>query len=147
MGDVFFKTSDSNIWEATLHHQNDTTIEYYRRIFNHCGDPESFERNVISAIGGVSLRGKIERWTPELWMDFLASLDREWESYLDWHKRQKFLSQAIEREAYPRPIYFDHQQSTWLTEPWCHEPIMENSQVIPAPMEGASLCAVVQNRT
>ena len=48
-------------------------LEYMRSTFNHCGDPTSFERNILSRQGGAVVHSRSDhqaRWTPKFYAEF-----------------------------------------------------------------------------
>lgn len=116
LGDVFYKVHGvQGIYEVRVHNQDARTLAYYQGIFNHNGDPTSFYRNVVSAVGGADLHG--HRWTPELWHAFIEFLGLKHEDYLRWHEARVYLeSPPNPRDPAPRPIFWNGVQ--FETEPW-----------------------------
>jgi hypothetical protein len=99
-------------------------MEYIRSDFN--GDAAEFERIVIARQGGVIIRysdqASYPRWTPELYQAFVSWLGSDYERHKEnW--RVKCLQYGWEFEfepapAVPRPIYYNFELHTYVTEPW-----------------------------
>lgn len=113
-----------------VHNASASTIEYSRTIFNHGDDPTSFERNVLSAQGGVSInyseeRGYPKHWEPWFYDAFVEHLKaKHAESvaslaamYDKWNVPEN--ERDVRADLFiPRPIYFDHITQRFETEPW-----------------------------
>ena len=105
-------------------------IEYMRSTFNHCGDPTSFERNILSRQGGAVIRAVHRdssnfphRWTPEVYGLFVANLYRQRAERVAYHARKAAQYgadwPALEpMRPVPVPLYFDMVTRRYETEPW-----------------------------
>jgi hypothetical protein len=134
MGDVEYQVmGDTPVRSIEVHQASNHTLEYARTIHNYNGDPTSFERNVLSAQGGVSIhctedREYPKRWQPELYDAFVAHLHAMHEQaavqmedmYTRWQVPAD--QRAVMAPAFiPRPIFFNMQTQRYETESWFEE--------------------------
>lgn len=137
----------TEIRSITVHNASESSLEYQRGIHNYncsapwqdgkhangpcaqCQDPSSFERNVVSAQGGVSVCYSEQRQGP-YHMD-PAIYDAFVQHLREKHEESRVAMEAMydrwnvpraERDVtnlfIPRPIYFDYVTRRFETEPW-----------------------------
>ncbi|RZU28951.1 hypothetical protein [Edaphobacter modestus] len=99
-------------------------LDHIRKDFN--GDADEFERTVVARQGGVIIRFSdlpgYPRWTPEFYRAFTewlisdhAAADADWKATC---ARMGHAYEPSKMAPIPRPIYWDEEQRTYLTEPW-----------------------------
>jgi len=113
---------------VTVYSANDHMIEYMRSTFNHNGDPTSFQRNVLSSLGGAAVKISgakwgDSRWTPDLYAEFIeymhASYAKRKQQWEEMCKRRGLESEPfVEMEPLPKPIYWDEEAKHYADEPW-----------------------------
>jgi hypothetical protein len=107
-------------------------LEYMRSTFNHCGDPTSFERNILSRQGGAVVHSRSDhqaRWTPEFYAEFAlwlyakyADAKKKWAEMCErrgWGEEE--LKQFDDMRPVPKAMYWSQEASTYLVEPWWAE--------------------------
>ena len=109
----------------------DHMLAYRQSIFNHNGNPFSFQRNVLDAVGGAQVswshynRDNWNRWTEPLWEAFVAWLKAEHERDYAWcdkfQREHEFYDFPLPVLTLPRPIYWDLAENCWKTEPFYQE--------------------------
>ena len=124
--DVFGHADISNV---ESYHNTQHGLDYMRSIFNDCGDPTSFDRNILSRQGGAVVHTRNsspDRWTPEFYTAFVLWLHAK---YVDGKKRwaetcarrgwgEAELAQYEEMRPVPKAMYWSQEASTYLIEPW-----------------------------
>ena len=111
-------------------YQNTTHgLEYMRSTFNHCGDPTSFERNILSRQGGAVVHTRTDapaRWTPEFYTEFVLWLHAKYingkQKWAEMCERRGWgaeeLAQYESMRPIPKAMYWSQEESTYLVEPW-----------------------------
>lgn len=112
--------------EIEIHRELGWLAEHRKSIWN--GDDESYQRNVLDAIGGAQVHwtnrsgDAWRRWTPELYDAFVADVKRnhadavaQTESMRAKHPDVKFEDHAL---VIPRPIYWSDAAGRFETEPF-----------------------------
>ena len=118
----------SNATEISVYGANVHMLAYMERTHNHCGDPTSFARNVLSRQGGATFcsNGTMLHWTPDLYLAFVEWLIAKYEAAkIKWAGICERYGWGAEEMAQfgpmaiiPVPMYFDQTNRTHLVEGW-----------------------------
>ena len=122
----------ADIFSVETYRNTPHGLEYMRSTFNHCGDPTSFERNILARQGGAVVHTRNSspsRWTPEFYLEFVIWLRAK---YVEGKKRwaetcarrgwgEAELAQFEEMRAVPKAMYWSPEASSFLVEPWWTE--------------------------
>jgi len=119
----------ANIFSVETYRNTPHGLEYMCSTFNHCGDPTSFQRNILSRQGGAVVHSHKDhqaRWTPEFYAEFVLRLrakyvaaKKRWAETCErrgWGEEE--LRQFEEMRAVPKAMYWSQEASTYLAEPW-----------------------------
>jgi hypothetical protein len=120
---------DADLYGVEAYANTPHGIEYMRETFNHCGDPTSFDRNILSRQGGAVVHSRTKspsRWTPQLYATFVDWLyTKHAASRLKWVETCKRngwgdeeLAQFDPMRPVPRAMYWSQESSRYLVEPW-----------------------------
>jgi hypothetical protein len=140
----------ADISSIETYYRDERGLEYIRSTFNHCCDPTSFERNVLSRQGGAVVHTRnsmLSRSTPEFYAEFVASLYAKYEAgRVAWAatcKRRGWgeseLKAYEEMRPVPKAMYFDHDVAkAYVVEPWW-TPNMAMTGILNCPIH-AEIC-------
>jgi hypothetical protein len=122
----------ADIFSVETYRRDERGLEYMRSTFNHCGDPTSFERNILSRQGGAVIRSHKNyqaHWTPEFYAEFVLWLHakyveakKKWATtceHYGWGEAE--LKQFEDMRPIPKAMYWSQEASTFLVEPWWTE--------------------------
>jgi hypothetical protein len=104
----FDVSGDSAVKCISTHTANAHVIDYYRSVYNHLGDPTSFDRNVVARQGGATVNNGQTRWTVEFFafVEYAAKALARYNEVVDpWEPLPEL-----------RPMYYDREAHTYKVE-------------------------------
>jgi hypothetical protein len=126
-------TGCPEVERVEVYREDRWTNDYMLKDHNHCGDPTSFERNVLSRQGGAVIRYAWRhgqpfthpRWTQDNYAAFVQALrddrresERKWSAICDRHGWEEERNSLEPMRPIPAPKYWDTISNRYETEPW-----------------------------